>query len=196
MSTCPKCGTHFEGARCPACGETARTALKALNKQTGKYLYVLFAGLVGSIIADKSYPPLDENPLMILALCLFFVPMLLQIVLTVCKRLLDSFGWLRLVYLYSGGTSLVLAAVLGLNGLADRAPARLVQTSILRKYISSGRYSTSYHIVVSSWRPGEDHERLCVNRYAYHAMFVGEPVVVEVHRGLFAMSWYGRISPQ
>lgn len=167
-----------------------------VNKQLVKYMYPLIVGFVGILFAGHSYPPLDETPPMVLALCLFFTPVLLQIVVTVRRRLLDSFGWLRLVYIYAGGGAVILAVVLGLNGLADRAPARLVQTSVIRKYITNGRYSTSYHIVVSSWRPGEDHERLCVNRNAYHAMFVGEPVVVETHRGLFAMPWYGRISPQ
>ncbi len=156
----------------------------------------MFVGLCGIIIADYFYPPLDENPPMFLALTLFFLPILMQIVLISRKRLAPNVERLRRVYLYSGAILIGIAFVLGLNGLADRAPVRLVQTSIMRKSISSGRYSTSYHIFVSSWRPGEDHERLCVSRNSYHAMFVGEPIVVEVHPGLFALQWYGRISPQ
>jgi hypothetical protein len=166
-----------------------------LNKQLQTYSYLLMAGLVGIIIADHFYPPLDENPPMILGLCLFFLPIVLQIVVAVRKRLVDSFDWLRLVYIYSGSAGILLAAFLTLNGMADRAPAHLIQTSITRKYISRGK-TTSYHLIVSSWRPGEDHERLRVDREVYHAMFVGEPVVVEVHPGLFALPWYGRISPE
>jgi hypothetical protein len=131
---------------------------------------------------------------MLLTLCLFFLPILMHIVVAVRKRLLPSFTWLRLAYIYSGSATMLLAAFLSLNGLADRAPAQLVQTSITHKYITSGK-TTSYHLVVSSWRPGEGHERPRVDGKAYHAMFVGQPVVVEVHRGLFALSWYGRISP-
>ncbi len=159
-------------------------------------MYPLIGGIAGIIIADQFYPPLDENPPIILALCLFFIPILLQIAVTVRKRLLHSFGWLRLVYIYSGSAAIVLAAVLGLNGMADFASVRHVQTSITRKYITSGRHSTSYHLVVSSWRPGRSEEKLRVNWTTYHATFVGEPVLVEVHHGLFALPWYGRISPE
>jgi hypothetical protein len=196
MPKCTKCGTRFHGARCPACGESAPISAKILNKQLEKYSYPLFAGFVGIIIADYAYPPLDENPPMILALCLFLVPILLHIVVSVRRRFLDSFSWLRLVYIYSGSAAIVIATVLGLNGMADFASARNVQTSVTRKYISSGRYSTSYHLVVSSWRPGRSEEKLRVSGATYHATFVGEPVVVEAHRGLFALPWYGRVSPE
>lgn len=169
--------------------------MKLLNKQVQKYSLLLLAGLVGIIIADYSYPLLDENVPLAAGLCLFFSPIILQIALIVCRRLSSNIDRLRRAYIYSSGVLILLAAFLALNGVADRAPARRVQTSIARKYISSGRYTTSYHLVVSSWRPGEAYERLRVDGETYHAMFVGEPVAVEVHRGLFALPWYRRISP-
>jgi hypothetical protein len=196
MPECAKCGTAFRGEHCPACGENAPFSEKMANKQLMKYTCPLITGFVGIVIADQSYPPLDENPPMILALCLFLIPILLQMVVTARKRLLNSFGWLRLVYIYAGSAAILGAALLGLNGLVDRAPVRQVQTSIVLKYITSGRYSTSYHIVVSSWQSGKGQEKLRVNRNAYRAMYVGEPVVVEGHNGLFALPWYGRILPE
>jgi hypothetical protein len=195
MPKCIKCGTDFEDTRCPACGETPRASLKALNKHIQKRWYLLLAGLVGVIIGDHLYPPLDEHPLLILGLGLFFLPVLMQIVLIVRKRLRSNVDRVRRVYDYSGSILILLAAFLIVNGIADRAPVRQVQTSITRKYVTSGRYTTNYHLVVSPWRPGEDHVTLRVGRNVYHAMFVGEPVVVEVHAGLFGLPWYSRVSP-
>jgi hypothetical protein len=195
MPKCPKCGTHFEGARCPACGETARASVKVLNKQIHKYSYLLLAGLFGILIADYFYPPLDENPPVVLGLCLFFLPILMQIVLIAHKRLPPNVDRLRRVYFYSGSVVVLIAVFLGLNGAADFYPARQVQTSITRKYVSRGK-TTSYHLVVSSWRPGRDEERFRVSSAKYQNVYVGEPIVVEVHPGLFTMPWYGRISPQ
>ena len=195
MPTCEKCGAYFEGARCPSCGKTTRASLKARNKQIQKYSYLLFVGLLGIIVADYFYPPLDENPPMFLALALFFLPILMQIVLTVRKRLALNVERLRRVYLYSGAFLVGLAFVLGLNGLADRAPVQLVRTPITRKYVTRGK-TTSYHLVVSSWRPGRDEERFRISSSKYQSMYIGEPIVIEVHSGVFALPWYGRISPQ
>lgn len=195
MQTCTKCGAEFHGAWCLACGESAPDSVKALNKRVQKRWYLLLAGLVGIIIGDYLYPPLDENPALILGLGLFFLPILMQIVVIVCKRFPINVDRVRRVYDYSGSILILLAAFLIVNGIADRAPVRQVQTSITRKYITSGRYTTNYHLVVSSWRQGQDQERLRVSGKAYHSMYVGEPVVVEVHPGLFGLPWYSRVSP-
>lgn len=195
MPKCPKCGTDFDGPRCPACGESAPASVKALNKHIQKHTYLLLAGLVGIIIGDYLYPPLDENPALILGLGLFFLPILMQIVIIVRKRLPSNVDRVCRVYDHSGSILILLAAFLIVNGIADRAPVRHVETSITRKYITSGRYTTNYHLVVSSWRQGQDQERLRVGGKAYHSMYVGELVVVEVHAGLFGLPWYSRVSP-
>ena len=195
MPTCEKCGAYFEGARCPSCGESTRASRRALNKHIQKYSYLLLIGLFGIIAADHFYPPLDENPPMFLGLGLFFLPILMQVVLTSHRRLAPNVERLRRVYLCSGAVLVGIAFVLGLNGLVDRAPARLIRTSIVGKYVSRGK-STSYHVVVSSWRPGQNEEKFRVSSAKYQSMYIGEPVVVEVHPGLFALPWYGPISPQ
>lgn len=187
---------EFHGPGCPACGESPFASVKALNKRLQKYSYPLIAGLFGVLAAVHFYPPLDENSPLILALCVFFFPIILHLAIAVRKRVPRSFDSLRRAYLYCGSAVILIAAFLALNGLADPAPARQVQTSITRMYITSGRYSTGYHLVVPSWRPGRDRETLRVDRVTYHNLFIGEPIVFEVHHGLFAVPWYGRVLPE
>ncbi len=185
--------------RCPACGETRADSSK---KPAYLFLFLWLGGLFGILIAAHFYPPLDENPLMILSLCFFFSPVAIILVFAMSRGLGLSLNIdrLRRVFLYSffysGSALMLMTAFLALNGMADRAPARLVRTSIIRKYITHTKAITDYHCVVSSWRPGRSKEEVRVNEETYYHFLVGEPIVVEVHAGLFGLPWYGRISPQ
>jgi hypothetical protein len=195
MANCTKCGSDFQDSHCPSCGQPQSFSVKELNKQLQKYSYLLFVGLGAILAARHFYPALDENAPTILGLCLFFIPVAAHMALAVRKRLPQSFEHLRRIYLCSG-TALVLVGVsLGLNGIADRAPVRLVQTTVMGKYVSSGRYTTSYHLIVPSWRPGRSTEQLNVDWEDFHSMHEGESIVVELHDGLLGLSWYSRVSP-
>jgi hypothetical protein len=123
------------------------------------------------------------------------LPILTHVVLTIGKRLSANAGWLRKTYIYSGGVLVVLAGFLLSNGAMDRSPVAPIRASILHKSITSGRYSTTHHLIVSSWRPGTHAENLMVDRDTYLSMMIGERVVVEVHRGFFGLTWYGRVTP-
>ena len=195
MPKCIKCGANFAGARCPACGESAFSSTKELNRQLQKYSLLSLAGLFGVLIASYLYPPLDENPPLLVGLGLFFLPLVVHVVLAVSKKLPLNFDLLRRVYLFSACSVVLVAAFLALNGAADRAPSRTVQTSVIRKYASRGRYSTSYHLVVSSWRSVGGSEKLRVNRETYYAMSSGQQIVVSVHSGVFALPWYEKVTP-
>jgi hypothetical protein len=173
-------------------------SMRALNKQLQPALYLLMIGLVGVMVACSFYPPLDLNALMFLVVPLFLLSIFALIVVNVRNRLAANVGRLRRIYLWAGAILIGMGVVLGLNGLADRTPPRLVRTSIFRKHITNpargGR--RSYILTLVSWRPGREAEEMFVSAAEYRSLQVSDQIVVEVHAGLFRVPWWGRVLPQ
>lgn len=170
-------------------------SIRATNKQLTKWIFALGIGLGGCVEGARYYPPLDGNPLAALELCVFFLPILIHVVLTVRKRLGSNVEWLRKLYFCFGSFLILLACSLFLNGAMDRSPLTPIRTSILYKTITTGKYSSTHHLIVTSWRAGNRTENLSVDRDTYLNMVIGERVVVEVRRGLFGLTWYGGVTP-
>ena len=167
---------------------------RALNKQLQPALYLLLIGLVGVLVACSLYPPLDLRAVMFLGLPFFFLPLLAHIVVNVRKRLAANVGRLRRMDLWAGAVLTGMGVVLGFNGLADRAPPRLVRTSITRKHVTNrDRGRAGYALTLASWRPGREAEEIFVSSAEYHNLQVGDQVVIEVHAGLFRVPWWGRV---
>jgi hypothetical protein len=182
--------------RCGVCRQdTPAAAAKAVNNGLKKYSYVLLAGLFGTFAGAHYYPLLDSERLMAWTVCVFFLPMIAHVIVSVRKRLALDASWLRTLYLWSGGALLLLASCTIANGALDKLPVQQVRTAVIRKTISMGRRSTTRTLRVPSWRPGRDEERLEVSRATYQGLSVGEPISVEVHPGFFGMPWYGHIAP-
>jgi hypothetical protein len=158
------------------------------------YPLLSLAGLFGVIAAIHFYPLLDSNTFFVITLCIFFFPMIFHVVSAVRKRLALDVKRLKSAYVYGGAAVVMLAFVIAGNGALDSSPVRLVRSSMIRKNITSGRYSTTHHLHVSSWRPGRSTEDLAVGVPLYVRASVGQPVAVEVHNGLFGLPWYGQIS--
>jgi hypothetical protein len=81
------------------------------------------------------------------------------------------------------------------NAALDRSPVQSHPAQILSKSFNRARVGTSYYLVISSWRPGRKEENLAVNGPTFRNVYVGERVTVELHPGLFGLSWVGRILP-
>jgi hypothetical protein len=100
------------------------------------------------------YPPLDAGPLLAFSMCVFSVPLLLQLADALRKRPRENEGRLRTVYAGSGVALMLLAAVLLLNGRLDASPPNAVRVTAIQKTVTRPRTGTAYHLTVSSWRPG------------------------------------------
>jgi hypothetical protein len=194
MPKCANCGNEFHDGPCHKCGKDSASSLRATNKQLQRYSYLLIGGLAGTLVATRFYPPLDIGRLLIFAIGIFFLPVLAHVILSIKKRLTSNADRMRSAYKYCGALSVLLAGVLFLNGALDHSPVNPTRTSILRKTLSRGR-STSRYLIVASWRPDRFEEKLQVNRDTYQRFRTGAPVVIEIHRGLFGIPWYGQISP-
>ena len=194
MPRCIKCGTEFNGEHCPACGESRRLA----RARVLALLFLWVVGLCAYVIVENLWPLLDEWAFTLLSLFFFLLPLAVMVPMSLRVRrgLPYNIVWFRRVFVYSVSALVTMNVFLVLNSLADRSPVLRIRTSVVRKDFSyGGKYGPYYSLVVSSWRPGRDREKLLrVDWNTYRTMFVGEEVVVEVHPGLFRLPWYGRIS--
>lgn len=77
-----------------------------------------------------------------------------------------------------------------LNGWLDRSQPVEHKAALLDKYISRSSKSTSYYMVIDSWRPGVVKEKLSLSRGAYDAIIPLETQVKVVTRsGKFNFEW-------
>lgn len=193
MRKCSACGNEFTGRHCPSCGGKPLPTAWQINKALNYYPVPSLAGLFGVLAAVHFYPPPDSDSLFAIVLCLFFFPIILHVSSSVRKRLASDVDRLKRTYLYCGAAVIFFALFITGNGALDMSPVRLVQSSIVRKNITSGRHSTTHHLHVTSWRPGRSTEDLAVPVPLYARASVGQAITVEVHNGLFGLPWYGKI---
>jgi uncharacterized membrane protein YiaA len=156
---------------------------------------LLFVGLFGVIVTSWIYRPLDSNLIYITALVLFLFPMVLYVVTVIRKRETQQVERLRTIFRRSAALSIIFAGVLIANGALDQAPPRKIQSIVIRKYVTHGRRSTTYHVDVRSWRPGRTDEDLQVGSRTFSATAEGHGVSIELHAGFVGVQWYGRVSP-
>lgn len=161
-----------------------------------KSSYCFFLGFLEILVVTYFYPLLDENAISTLELLLFFLFFALTI--ETLRRTRQHFDVTMLKkYLFSlVPAPAVLGALLFFNAVLDPSPAVDRQTQIVQKSYSGVRVGTSYHLIVSSWRPGKKEENLAVSSRTFNRVHAGEAVTVEVHKGLLGLSWFSRILPR
>lgn len=194
MQKCPRCGNEFSGQECPRCGGKSKPSAAEIDEAVGKYLYLGFTGLAGTALSTYLYPTVERNLLSVIAGCLFFLPLALHALRGSRKGQASDMNRLKAAYLYCGAGVVLIALMLIMNGALDWAPPRIESSSILEMRITSGKYSSTHHLVLISWRPGRAKEDLAVGTALYAHASVGQRVSVEVHKGLFGLPWYGKVT--
>lgn len=159
------------------------------------YVLLLLPGAILGLLALIRYPPLDYRPPMALIMTMFFVPITLYFWSFVRKGPGGGAARWRM-FMWSGLALLLLGVVLLANGGLDRAPAHEVRPTVISKAVIRGRNGNQCILVVSSWRPGRDQEKLTVGTRVFERAVVGETIRVELHQGLFGLPWRESISAQ
>src|SRR5579863_9473230 len=159
---CSTCGIELQLNKCPECGRSPLASARDARKSLNKYSLLPAPGLLGSVLGYIVYPPLDAGPVLAIGLCVFSVPLLLQLASTLRKRLSEDVGWLRAVYAYSSLALMLLALLLLLNGRLDTSPPNAVRSTVIRKTVTRRKSALTYLITVSSWRPGRSEEEFAV----------------------------------
>ena len=194
LAYCAHCKQKVLDDICPLCGRDTERPVVA-NRKLQVVAWLLLGGLLGVLAGAHVYRPLDSERLMMWAILFFFLPFAPHLILGIRKRITQSIGLIRNFYLVCSIVLLAMAAAITANGALDSLPVRQVQTTVIQKQFSSGRYSVSYLIWVSSWRPGRSDERLEVSRELYSTLEAGRSVIVPLHSGALGLPWYGIVSP-
>ena len=168
-----------------------RYAEKSLNK----YFCLSLPGLFGGLLAWIIYPPLDAGPFVAFGLCVFLLPMLLQLRSSLLNRLNDDIERSRKAYVYSSIALAVLASMLLLNGWCDKSPQTVMKATLVRKTVTRGR-GVQHILTVASWRPGRRTKDFYVSSIGFNRFVVGKTIRVQLHRGFFGLPWSGNISPE
>jgi hypothetical protein len=174
--------------------QDSAAARRKVNRGLIKYSYAILAGLLGLLIADHYFPLLDRGVVLIVGVCILFAPVLFHAISSVRRRLAVDLVRLRRTYLITGGASIFLALLVAANGALDRSAAVPVRTAIVGKQVVRGRYGPSYTLKVRSWRVGRNTDSLGVDGRIYGSSLIGETAVVEMHRGVFGLAWYGGVA--
>jgi hypothetical protein len=194
MHKCSTCETEIHISRCPDCGGNPLPSEGQPRKALNNYSLLLAPGLLVGLLAYIVFPPLDAGPLVALGLCTFFLPLVMQLLSIVRKRLSEDLGRLRTIYVYSSLALLLLALLPLLNGWLDGSPPSAVEATVIQKTAVLNRSTTSYRLTVSSWRLGRSVEELRVGARTYDNVFVGNTITVAVHKGFFGLPWDGAVS--
>lgn len=161
-----------------------------------RYMFWLGPGFFFSIVAYYAYPPIlgdsRTRPFWFMGLFVLAIvlPRMWNLVL---QRPVDDTKS-PAAYAVSSIAYALIALVFVLNGGLDRVPPNEMKTTVIRKVVTMQK-GTHYHVIVSSWRPGEAEEDFTVDPDVYHRAAVGKAVTVEVHKGFFGVPWSGNISP-
>jgi hypothetical protein len=158
---------------------------------------LLLFGLFGILTAAHFYRPLDSNPVMFVALVLFFTPILAHVGFGIRKQLSSHTALLRSLYRSFGVGLVIFAATLFLNGAFDKYPSVQAHTRVTQKSVTRGRGGPSYSLIVTpSWRNGRVEERLEVSGTTFSKVRTGGAVLVVAHRGLFRLPWFSSVLPE
>ena len=141
-------------------------------------------GIVASVLAMIAYHPLDDT----LGYWVGAIPCLITAMLiNVAWRRAQTGGSVpsffpRTTWLATG--CLFVPMALLANGALDHSPVEQHRQIITRTILEHGRRgSIFYYVELTSWRAGRTHEKVMVSYRKYLDWSVGNPVIVETHRG-------------
>jgi len=193
MQKCARCGNEFVGPQCPKCGAQTEPAANQASVELGRRYYLFIAGLAGVAASAYLFPLVDRGLLPMVALALFFLPLALNAISDWRKSLVMDINRLKIVFLCCRAGVLLIALVLLMNGALDWTPPTIVKTHVLATKVTSGRYVSTRHLIVASWREGRATEDIIVGSAAYSGATAGRQVSLQVHQGLFRLQWYGKV---
>jgi hypothetical protein len=167
--------------------------IKVIRKRLDRSLLWSVVALLGVVGAGYVYPPLASDPIYWLALIVFLLPIGTALAIRTRRRAQAPAPMRSAPFKLSAVFLTGLALVVFLNGQMDRSAVTEIHTKVAGKFTGRGRFSTSYHPNVASWRRAGREEDLRVSRHVYDRADSGDDISIQLHRGSFDLSWYGQI---
>ena len=81
-------------------------------------------------------------------------------------------------------------AVVEANALLDRGPAKVFEARVVNKRVSTGRYSTTWHVELGPWGPIQQAGEVSVPRALYDSVQIGGQVCALLQKGAVGIPWY------
>jgi hypothetical protein len=136
--------------------------IKVIRKRLDRSLLWSVVALLGVVGAGYVYPPLASDPIYWLALIVFLLPIGTAIAIRTRRRAQAPAPMRSVPFKLSAVFLTGLALVVFLNGQMDRSAVTEIHTKVAGKFTGRGRFSTSYHPNVASWRRA-GREEICAS---------------------------------
>jgi hypothetical protein len=143
-----------------------------------------FAGVLALVTTVVNYQPLDDTLCWVAGgipcLAIFY---LINVSWRKAQRGNDIPSFFpRTIWLATA--CLLVPAVLFANGALDQSPVEQHRQVVTRTILEHGRHgSIYYYLELTSWRAGRTHEKVMVSEGRYLGTKVGDPMIVETHKG-------------
>jgi hypothetical protein len=188
---CPECGKAFDGDQCWVC--VAR--MEDIKETFSLSLPVACAGVIGTLLAVVTYPPLGSYSLEVyILLAVFIIPAGIALILEYFQHMSRYAVLLRSTIVLATAIPLVATAYYSLNGVLDGNPPVEVRALVSHKSIENDGESTYYDFVCTlSWNRKRIEQNLGVNSETFSAAQPGDAVRVVIHPGAFSQPWYSDV---
>jgi hypothetical protein len=192
MTRCMHCGAERDADQCGACGLTAAAAAILFRRRLLHLTASLLLGALVFLAVSQAFPPLDLDAMLIFAGALALAGLGLAVALDRRSRQHAELELLRRIFRALVPVPWLLALVLAANGQLDTGPPVERPARVVGKFTMPGLIGSS-RVVVVSWRPGRDYERLRIPREDWVHFQRGETVIVYSHRGLLGIPWVSAV---
>lgn len=167
--------------------------MREFNRNLRNYELVLIGGMIGVLFSARAYPVLDWNLIVGFSFALFVGPILFHVWFINRGRVPSRVDLARGVFKWIAIAMVGFASLLFVNGALDRFPPVQVSSQVIAKSAHTGRGGPDYSFTVSpSWR-GKQDEHLRVSRATFSIAQVGDPIILDVHRGAIGIPWFSNV---
>jgi len=193
MIHCLDCGAERSADQCPACGLTSAAAELLFRKRLIKQTVFFLAGSLIFPYITQIYPPLDLDLMLVFFGVLFFVALTIAVFLDRRARKHQEIEILKRIYAGFIPLTWILASAIFLNGKLDSSSKpTYIPNQVQGKFLMKGLVRGSRRLVVRSWRPGQQFERLPVDSDDFDRFKVGDAIEIAVEPGVLGIPWvYG-----
>jgi len=189
MTRCLDCGAPRESDQCTACGLTQDAAEVMLRRRLMYRAAVFVVGALIFVPASQVYPPLDLDQVWIFMGVIFFAGLWMAFWIDLRARQRAEVELLKRLFFGLVPLPLILAFLLLCNGRFDSSPQVREPAQVVSRFSMPGYIFRSRRLVVTSWRPGHQIERLPVQAFDYDRFHLGDRVFVGMHSGLLDIPW-------
>lgn len=188
MTRCMNCGAARDADPCPACGLTSAASAILLRRRLLQWTAVFLLGALAFVAATVNFPPLEIDAMLIFVGAVALAGLALAVWTDRRARRGVELELLRRLFRALVPVPWLLALTLAVNGGLDTGPPAERSARVVGKFTMPGAIGSS-RLVVVSWRPGRQYERVAIPRSDFARYDRGEQVVVIVRSGLVGIPW-------